>query len=274
MKEVKKIQNKVGDTLLVEKHCAENAKSTIVFCHGITGCRKGRTMADDYFQVLADKLEKLGYDVVLFDYSGHGESEGNDYDVCLSKSVSELATVFESEVNHNIPINFLAFSYGAAVLNDFLKLNCSIIPERIVLYSPCLYPLDSCFLTDKSIFGKDVLREYNDGTMERDGYATVGAKGFRLGMKMIKGGGVAVVLLDDHAGVGVGIEKGILHGGRHRLGQLRNNQVPGHAVLSVKTVHPLPESGGIFPAFLVSAVKKLCFVQFVQTVQQLLFIHR
>ena len=186
MKEVKKIQNKVGDTLLVEKHCAENAKSTIVFCHGITGCRKGRTMADDYFQVLADKLEKLGYDVVLFDYSGHGESEGNDYDVCLSKSVSELATVFESEVNHNIPINFLAFSYGAAVLNDFLKLNCSIIPERIVLYSPCLYPLDSCFLTDKSIFGKDVLREYNDGTMERDGYATVGAKGFRLGMKMIK----------------------------------------------------------------------------------------
>lgn len=186
MKNIIKIKNANGEELCVEKYNSNNAKATVVFCHGITGCRKGRTMNDDYFQILATKLKGLGYDVILFDYSGHGESEGNDYDVCLSKSVSELTTVFESEVFKDIPIHFLAFSYGAAVLNDFLNANPNINPKSIVLYSPCVFPLDSCFLTEKSIFGKDVYREYNDGTMKRVGYATVGAKGFKLGIKMIE----------------------------------------------------------------------------------------
>lgn len=186
MKDMVRIRNSNEEELCVEKYNADFAKATVVFCHGITGCRKGRTMNDDYFQVLAAKLEEKGYNVVLFDFSGHGESEGNDYDVCLSKSVSELTKVFSSEVNKEIPVHFLAFSYGAAVLNEFLSENSNIEPTSIVLYSPCIFPLDSCFLTENSIFGKDVYREYIDGTMEKVGYATVGAKGFKLGLKMIE----------------------------------------------------------------------------------------
>lgn len=186
MKETIRIKNANNEELCVEKYTAVNAKATIVFCHGITGCRKGRTMNDDYFQILASLLENKGYNVVLFDFSGHGESEGNDKDVCLSKSVSELKTVFTNEVNPDLPVHFLAFSYGAAVLNDFLTENANINPKSIVLYSPCIFPSDSCFLSEKSVFGKDVCREYLDGTMGKSGYATVGVKGFRLGMKMIE----------------------------------------------------------------------------------------
>lgn len=186
MKETVRIKNECNEELCVEKYTSSNAKATIVFCHGITGCRKGRTMNDDYFQILALLLENRGYNVVLFDYSGHGESEGEDKDVCLSKSVSELKTVFENVVNSDLQVHFLAFSYGAAVLNDFLAENPNIVPKSMVLYSPCIFPLDSCFLTDKSVFGKDVYREYSDGTMKKAGYATVGVKGFRLGMKMIE----------------------------------------------------------------------------------------
>ena len=185
MKEMLTIKNQNGEALCVEKYNATSPKASVVLCHGITGCRKGRTMNDDYFQVLAGKLENMGYNIVLFDYSGHGESEGNDYDVCLSKSVSELASVFDSEVDTNLPVNFLAFSYGAAVLNNFLNMRPSFEPSRIVLFSPCVFPNTSCFLTEKSIFGKDVYKEFIDGTMEEKGFATVGAKGFRLGMKMI-----------------------------------------------------------------------------------------
>ena len=87
-----------------------------------------------------------GFKVVLFDFSGHGESEGNDYDVTLSKSTSELSRVFYQEVLDSKNVSFLAFSYGAAVLCKFLEQNEDVVPQRIVLYSPCLYPLDSCFL--------------------------------------------------------------------------------------------------------------------------------
>lgn len=185
MRKMLNVKNQNGELLCVEKYNATVPKATVVLCHGITGCRKGRTMSDDYFQVLASRLENIGYNVILFDYSGHGESEGNDYDVCLSKSVSELSIVFDSEVDTNLPVHFLAFSYGAAVLNNFLNTKTAFEPSKIVLYSPCIFPNTSCFLTEKSIFGKDVYKEFIDGTMEANGFATVGAKGFKLGLKMI-----------------------------------------------------------------------------------------
>lgn len=179
------ILNSNGEKLFVETYTPDKIKSTILFCHGITGCRKGRTKDDNYFQVLAEKLMNLNYKVVLFDFSGHGDSEGNDYDVSLSKSTSELEIVFRKTINDISNVKFLAFSYGAAVLCNFLHLHKDICPQSMVFYSPCLYPLQSCFLNANSIFGKDVVKECENGMMDKNGFAVVGAKGFRLGKKML-----------------------------------------------------------------------------------------
>lgn len=185
MRTCNRLCNNNGEMIFIEKYTANNARANIVFCHGITGCRKGRTMEDSYFQVLASKLEEKGYNCILFDYSGHGESEGSDYDVCLSKSISELELVMNNEVDFSLPIHFVAFSYGAAVLNNYLNQHNEIQPLSMVLYSPCLFPNNSCFLTEKSVFGKDVYKEYISGDMEKNGYAVVGVKGFKLGINMI-----------------------------------------------------------------------------------------
>ena len=142
-------------------------------------------MDDSYFQDLAERLMKNNFKVVLFDFSGHGESEGNDYDVTLSKSVSELKLVFDSEALDKNNVSFLAFSYGAAVLCKFLSENKDINPNKIVMYSPCLYPLDSCFLNKDSIFGKDIVDAYNSRLLEKNGFVIVGAKNFKFGMGMI-----------------------------------------------------------------------------------------
>lgn len=186
MEQKKTIRNAANERLCVETFLPESVKGSIVFCHGITGCRKGRSMEDNYFQVLARRLMDLGYKTILFDFSGHGESEGNDFDVSLSKSTDELRRVFASEVTDPAGVKFLAFSYGATVLGNFLKDEPSVDPSKIVLYSPCFYPLESCFLSTKSIFGKDIVKAVDSGDMEKNGFAVVGAKNFRFGARMLE----------------------------------------------------------------------------------------
>ena len=185
MIENKCLLNKENEKIFVETYTPDNAIQTIFFCHGITGCRKGRTMEDSYFQELAKKLMNKNYKVVLFDFSGHGESEGKDYDVTLSKSVSELKLVFDSEVLDKNNVSFLAFSYGATVLCSFLENNMDINPNKIIMYSPCLYPLGSCFLNKNSVFGKDIVEGYDNGLLEKKGFVLVGAKNFKFGIEMI-----------------------------------------------------------------------------------------
>lgn len=184
MKKEFTILNGKNEKLFVETYTPNIIRSTIIFCHGITGCRKGRTIEDNYFQKLAIQLMEKNYKVVLFDMSGHGDSDGVDYEVTLSKSASELAKVIEHEVPDKKNISFLAFSYGAAVLSYYLS-NDEVVPKKIVLYSPCLYPLEGCFLNKDSIFGKDIVKAYENGELKEKGFAIVGAKNFRFGVEMI-----------------------------------------------------------------------------------------
>ena len=66
------IKNNNDENIFVEIYEPKYVKETVVFCHGITGCRKGRTIEDDYFQQLASRFLEMGYKVILFDFSGHG----------------------------------------------------------------------------------------------------------------------------------------------------------------------------------------------------------
>lgn len=179
------IKNINNENIFVEIYEPKHVKETIVFCHGITGCRKGRTKDDNYFQELAMRLMKLNYKVILFDFSGHGDSEGNDYNVTLSKSTSELNSILEKFISRDDVVNFLVFSYGAAVLANYLKNNNELKVNKIVMYSPCLFPLESCFLNRNSLFGKDIVKAYEEGILLEQGYATVGAKNFKFSNKMI-----------------------------------------------------------------------------------------
>lgn len=180
------IQNESDEKIFVEVYEPTEIKQTIVFCHGITGCRKGRTMNDNYFQTLANKLMEKSYKVVLFDFTGHGESEGKDYDVTLSKSTKDLKNVLENTIKKSETVNFLVFSYGAAVLVNYLESENYVKVNKIVMYSPCLFPLESCFLNKDSLFGKDIVEAYENGSLVKDGFTIVGAKNFKFSSKMIE----------------------------------------------------------------------------------------
>lgn len=181
-----KVKNKQGEKLFVEIHSPVTSISTVVFVHGFTGCRKGRTLEDNYMQAFATKMCRMGFRVVLFDLSGHGESEGQDKNVTLEKSVGDLTSVLSKLKVGLTKVNFLGFSYGATVISRFLEQNKSVSPRSISLISPCLYPLESCFLNNKSLFGKDIVDSYKSGKLAKVGYVTVGAKDFNVGFDFIQ----------------------------------------------------------------------------------------
>ena len=181
-----KFKNPQGEKLFVEIHSPQAPVSTIVFVHGFTGCRKGRSLEDNYMQTFATKLCKMGFRVVLFDMSGHGESEGKDKNVTLDKSVADLSTVLSRLKVGLTRVNFMCFSYGATVLTKYLEQNKGVNPRSITLISPCIYPLESCFLNNKSLFGKDISESYKSGKLAKQGYVTVGAKNFNVGFDFIQ----------------------------------------------------------------------------------------
>lgn len=180
------ILNEQGEKLFVEEFIPAEAKATIIFCHGITGCRKGRTPDDDYLQIYAKELSELNYKVVLFDFSGHGDSEGQDIDVKPSKNSKELAAVYHDVVKNGDKVNFLAFSYGATCLCKFLEDNPEVEPNKIVLISPGFFPAQASFINENTAFGKDVAADYKSGKMKESGFSLISAKNFRLGYDCLK----------------------------------------------------------------------------------------
>ncbi|MGQ9558702.1 MAG: alpha/beta hydrolase [Desulfurispora sp.] len=61
----------------------------IIFCHGFTGSKEGRGKALELAEVLAEH----GYASLLFDFSGHGESQGRFENITLSGQIDDLNNV-------------------------------------------------------------------------------------------------------------------------------------------------------------------------------------
>lgn len=87
------IQNSYGEKLdtWVETPDAP-VKANVVMVHGF-GTNKHETAG--YFNDVAQRLIAAGYRVIRFDFSGYGDSEGRQEDVCFSKHVGDLATILD-----------------------------------------------------------------------------------------------------------------------------------------------------------------------------------
>lgn len=61
----------------------------VIVCHGFTGSKEGGGGA----LAMADGLARCGFDTLLFDFTGCGESEGLWEEISLSRQVEDLAAV-------------------------------------------------------------------------------------------------------------------------------------------------------------------------------------
>lgn len=93
-----------------------NNNKIVIMCHGIRGNKE----ECGSFTYLADKLQKEGYSSFRFDFNGHGESSGKDYEMTISKEISDLKnTINMLKEKGYKEFALLGASFGASIVSLF-----------------------------------------------------------------------------------------------------------------------------------------------------------
>jgi pimeloyl-ACP methyl ester carboxylesterase len=140
-----------------EKLTCEYALSDInaVILHG---AGPATTRQSNYY--LADELVKRGIGVILFDFSGHGESSGKLSELSLSRRVKQAIGVIDKLTPPNSPFYLVGFSMSGQTACDLLPIYNDRV-KAILLACPAAYTAEVSDLP----FGTDTftnkLREPN-----------------------------------------------------------------------------------------------------------------
>jgi alpha-beta hydrolase superfamily lysophospholipase len=87
--------------------------SRIIICHGFTGAKEN----SGRLKIFAHKLNQMGIEVWAFDFTGHGQSEGDFSTVTLSRQISDLKHVMDYICNPNdLPLFLLGRSFGGSTI--------------------------------------------------------------------------------------------------------------------------------------------------------------
>jgi len=84
-------ESKFEKTAVKEYSSAAENNPVIIVCHGFTGSKEGNGEA----LKMADELGRLGYNTLLFDFAGCGESEGMWEDITLSSHMEDLGSIVD-----------------------------------------------------------------------------------------------------------------------------------------------------------------------------------
>jgi pimeloyl-ACP methyl ester carboxylesterase len=80
----------------------------VLLGHGVTGNRNRPIIADT-----AEALNRAGFSILPFSFSGNGESEGDFRDSCVSKGVGDLEAAIDAVADKKIA--YIGHSMGAAI---------------------------------------------------------------------------------------------------------------------------------------------------------------
>jgi alpha-beta hydrolase superfamily lysophospholipase len=155
-------------------------KAQIFFAHGYSVPKEGPA---NILLETAEALVKAGFEVILFNFRGHGDSSGAGQDVCINTGLIDLGSVFESFRNAALPFGFLGFSYGAAVVIEYIAKN-RLSPSAVVFFSPALDMLKGSAEYENSLIGKFYRDSIKDGSLARDGFFVFPHNGFHGGDKI------------------------------------------------------------------------------------------
>ena len=154
-------------------------EKTVVLCHGLTVDKD----EGGVFTSLANKLAEVGYHVFRFDFSGHGESQGNPINMTVQQEKEDLeaAVKFLQSTGHKL-FGIVAASFGSGPALLYTAEHLDVI-KALVLFNPLIdyrVLLDPKLPWPKENFGPEQMKHLNE-----KGYMSIGSKKFRIGKALI-----------------------------------------------------------------------------------------
>ncbi|NPV27903.1 MAG: alpha/beta fold hydrolase [Firmicutes bacterium] len=109
-----RVVNGRGEALAVVYHPGSGRPSYIVvMCHGFRGSKEGGGRATE----LAERMSRLGYSVIRFDFAGAGESEGDFAAITLTRQIEDLGTILDWIETQNLGVPLvLGRSFGGSTV--------------------------------------------------------------------------------------------------------------------------------------------------------------
>ncbi len=165
------------------KHTGKATSGYVLLTHGIINDKD----EDGNFIKLAKKLNQKGYDVLRFDFRGHGESSGKSEDVTIAGELADLeASVqkFDDLVRARPRYVIIASSFGAVSSIVYTSANRDRV-DKLVLWNPVL-DFEKTFLKAETPWGKTFFNKNGYEELNTKGYITVPQTEFRFGKRLIE----------------------------------------------------------------------------------------
>ena len=132
---MKNIRIKTTDNMNLSAIIEESKDSDkiVIMCHGIRGQKFERGVFPD----LAEELLKKGISSIRFDFRGHGESDGIDLDVTITKQKEDVESIIKYVTDlgyKQIVLEASSFATAAVSLIDYSKYD---IIKAVVIWYGC-----------------------------------------------------------------------------------------------------------------------------------------
>ena len=151
----------------------------VILMHGFMG-NKGGGEHRTLFDVIADKLEAQGIATLRFDFNGHGESEGEFWQMTVPNEIEDALKVYEyvRDLRYVSTVSVLGHSQGGVVASMVAgKLGAEI--KSAVLMAP------AAVLRDDAIRGSTMGATYDPLNLEGDWIEMFGGR-VKLGAEYIR----------------------------------------------------------------------------------------
>jgi len=167
---------------LLRKSDVEPLRGNAILAHGLNNDKD----EDGSFVRLSQLLARNGYNVMRFDFRGHGDSKGNTQDVTVSGELSDFertVQVLEEKTGTRGNLTIVASSFGASSSILYTSKNERLV-TKLVLWNPVL-DYDKTFLHAETPWGRTYFNPQGYKRLETLGYVTIPTTEFHIGRAMV-----------------------------------------------------------------------------------------
>ena len=152
----------------------------VILMHGFMGNKGGFAERVTLFDIIANKLERAGIATIRFDFNGHGESEGEFWQMTVPNEIEDALKVYEyvRDLRYVSTVSVLGHSQGGVVASMVAgQLGAEI--KSAVLMAP------AAVLREDAIRGSTFGTSYDPLNLEGDWVELMGGRA-KLGTEYIR----------------------------------------------------------------------------------------